>query len=54
MNIPNISDEPPVDGRSQVHPWRILLCFTFTDGDSAACLPRKHFRKLLPHQRVSF
>ncbi|XP_063846462.1 uncharacterized protein LOC135092138 [Scylla paramamosain] len=47
-----LEDEAWRGGRVTAHEWRVLVCFTYTDGDSSACLPRKLFPALRLHQKV--
>ncbi|CAL4103395.1 unnamed protein product, partial [Meganyctiphanes norvegica] len=45
-------EEAAGGGRVGAYDWRLLLCFTYTDGDSAACLPKGLFSRLAPGQKV--
>ncbi|XP_068243038.1 cadherin-like and PC-esterase domain-containing protein 1 isoform X2 [Palaemon carinicauda] len=47
-----MEDEAVGGGRVEAHDWRVLVCLTYTDGDSSVCLPRKLFPLLGQHQKV--
>ncbi|XP_066979373.1 cadherin-like and PC-esterase domain-containing protein 1 [Macrobrachium rosenbergii] len=47
-----MEDEAIGGGRVGAHDWRVLVCLTYTDGDSSVCLPRKLFPLLGQHQKV--
>lgn len=47
-------DDFPI-GRDEVHPedWHLLLCMSFTDGDSGNCLEKTAYAHLQNHQKVN-
>ncbi|XP_071525533.1 uncharacterized protein [Panulirus ornatus] len=47
-----MEEEAMAGGQVAAHDWRLLVCLAYTDGDSSACLPRKLFPALRPHQKV--
>ncbi|KAK8752902.1 hypothetical protein OTU49_008200, partial [Cherax quadricarinatus] len=47
-----MEEEAAAGGEVGAHDWRLLVCLTYTDGDTSACLPRKLLPALTPHQKV--